>query len=65
MILTKEQQEKIVEQYFQDKHNISECVGFIDDINPTIELINRTAPEPDPVLTIPVITNHIEKAPDR
>ena len=41
MIITKEQQEKIVEKYVKDKHNTDECIGFIDGINATIRLINR------------------------
>tara|TARA_R110000803_G_scaffold41972_1_gene90111 strand:+ start:1198 stop:1359 length:162 start_codon:yes stop_codon:yes gene_type:complete len=40
MILTKEQQEKIVDEYVKEKHNTDECIGFIDGINATIELIN-------------------------
>ena len=41
MIITKEQQEKILVQYVEDKHNTDECIGFIDGINATIELINK------------------------
>ena len=41
MIITKEQQEKIVEKYVKEKHTIDECVGFIDGINATIDLMNR------------------------
>ena len=41
MIITREQQEKIIEKYVKDKHNTDECIGFIDGINATIELINR------------------------
>jgi len=41
MILTKEQQEKIVEQYVKERHTTEECIGFIDGINATIELINK------------------------
>jgi len=40
MIVTKEQQEKIVDEYVREKHNTDECIGFIDGINATIELIN-------------------------
>lgn len=40
MILTKEQQEKIVDEYVKERHNTDECIGFIDGINATIELIN-------------------------
>lgn len=41
MILTKEQQEKILNTYIKQKHNTDECCGFIDGINATIELINK------------------------
>jgi phage-related tail protein len=41
MIITKEQQERIVEKYVKEKHNTDECIGFIDGINATIELFNR------------------------
>jgi hypothetical protein len=47
MIITKEQQERIVDKYVKEKHNTDECIGFIDGINATIELINK--------LTIPVV----------
>ena len=41
MILTKEQQEAIVDKYMKEKHNTDELIGFIDGINATIELINK------------------------
>ena len=41
MIFTKQQQEKIVENYVKEKHNTDEVIGFIDGINETINLINR------------------------
>ncbi len=41
MIITKEQQEKIVQKYIDEKHNTDECIGFIDGINATIDLINK------------------------
>lgn len=53
MILTKEQQEAILEKYAKDNHNTDECIGFVDGINATIELINK--------LTIPVIANRTFK----
>lgn len=39
MIITKEQQQAILEKYINDKHTTDECMGFIDGINATIELI--------------------------
>jgi len=41
MILTKEQQEKILKKYMDEGHNIFECDGFVDGINATIKLINE------------------------
>lgn len=41
MILTKKQQEKILQEYINEKHNTDECSGFIDGINATIKLINK------------------------
>ncbi len=41
MIITKEQQERIVDKYVKEKHNTDECIGFIDGINATIKLINK------------------------
>ena len=41
MIITKEQQERILQKYINEKHNTDECIGFIDGINSTIELINK------------------------
>ena len=47
MLITKEQQEAIVDKYIKEKHTTDEVFGFIDGINSTIELINK--------LTIPVV----------
>jgi len=41
MIITKEQQEAIVDKYIKEKHSTDEVLGFIDGINATIELINK------------------------
>ena len=41
MILTKEQQEMILEKYIEENHNTDKCIGFVDGINATIELINK------------------------
>jgi len=59
MIVTKEQQERIVEKYVKEKHNTDECIGFIDGINATIELINRIKIQQLPELTL---EQAIEKA---
>jgi len=39
MLITKEQQEALVDAYIKEKHNQDECIGFIDGINKTIELM--------------------------
>jgi len=41
MLITKEQQEALVEKYVKEKHNTDECIGFIDGINATLELVNK------------------------
>ncbi len=41
MILTKQQQEKILNQYIKEDKNTFEVCGFIDGINATIKLINE------------------------
>ena len=41
MIITKEQQESLVEKYIREKHNQDECIGFIDGINAALELIKK------------------------
>lgn len=33
MIVTKEEQERLVELYVKEKHTTDECMGFIDGIN--------------------------------
>lgn len=33
MIVTKEEQERLVDKYVREKHNTDECIGFIDGIN--------------------------------
>lgn len=40
MIITKEQQEAILDKYMKDNHNADECIGFVDGINAAIELID-------------------------
>ncbi len=39
MLITKEQQEALVSQYVKAGHTQDECIGFIDGIEKTIELI--------------------------
>ena len=41
MLITKEQQERLVAQYIKDNHNTDECIGFIDGINATLELLSK------------------------
>jgi len=41
MIITKEQQEALISNYVKQKRSTDECIGFIDGINATIELINK------------------------
>ena len=41
MIITKEQQERIVDKYIKERHSTDECIGFIDGIKATLELMNR------------------------
>jgi hypothetical protein len=43
MIITKEQQEALVDKYIKEKHNQDECVGFIDGLNAMLELISKIA----------------------
>jgi len=41
MIVTKEQQEKILQKYMKENHTTDECSGFIDGMNAAIELIDK------------------------
>lgn len=41
MIVTKEQQEEILSKYVDEKHTTDECIGFVDGINATLELVNK------------------------
>lgn len=40
MIITKEQQEVMLDKYMKD-HNIYECQGFVDGMKAMIELIQK------------------------
>jgi methyl coenzyme M reductase subunit C-like uncharacterized protein (methanogenesis marker protein 7) len=41
MLVTKEQQEALVDKYIREKHTQDECIGFIDGINATLELLSK------------------------
>jgi hypothetical protein len=41
MLVTKEQQEALVDKYIKEKHTQDECIGFIDGINYTLELLSK------------------------
>ena len=41
MIVTKEQQEALLNKYIKDKHNTDECIGFVDGINAALELMDK------------------------
>jgi hypothetical protein len=41
MLITKEQQEALVDNYIKEKHNQDECIGFIDGLNAMLKLISR------------------------
>ncbi len=41
MLITKEQQEALVDKYIREKHNQDECIGFIDGLNAMLELISN------------------------
>jgi len=41
MLITKEQQESLIDNYVKEKHNTDECIGFIDGVLKTLELITK------------------------
>ena len=41
MIITKEQQEALISNYVNQKHNQDECIGFIDGVQKVMELISK------------------------
>jgi hypothetical protein len=41
MIVTKEQQESILNKYIKENHNTDECIGFVDGINAALNLVNK------------------------
>ena len=41
MIITKEQQESLIQNYIKEKHSTDECIGFIDGVEKTMNLISK------------------------
>ena len=41
MIVTRQEQEKPVEKYIKEKHNLDKCDGFIDGLNAGLKLIDK------------------------
>lgn len=41
MIITKEQQEFLLDEYIRKHHNQDECSGFIDGMNAMMELVDK------------------------
>ena len=41
MLVTKEQQERLLLNYIKENHTQDECIGFVDGINATLELLLR------------------------
>jgi ketol-acid reductoisomerase len=41
MLITKEQQEALLDKYIRENHNTDECIGFIDGMNALFELISN------------------------
>jgi hypothetical protein len=39
MLITKEQQEALLQAYIKEKHTQDECIGFIDGMSAAIELM--------------------------
>ena len=40
MIITKEQQEALINNYIKEKHSNDECIGFIDGVEKIMNLIS-------------------------
>ena len=48
MLITKEQQEAILDKYIKEKHTQDECIGFIDGINAALKLLSKISqPKPE------------------
>jgi len=45
MIITKEQQHAWVSNYVKEKHTQDECIGFIDGIQKTLDVVNKMSKE--------------------
>ena len=41
MLITKEQQEALLDKYIKENHNQDECIGFIDGLNAMLGLIEK------------------------
>lgn len=41
MLITKEQQEAILNNYIKAKHSADECVGFIDGMVAMLDLVSK------------------------
>ena len=41
MLITKEQQEAVLDKYIKEKHSIDECAGFVDGLKAMLELIEK------------------------
>ena len=41
MLITKEQQGALVDEYIKEKHNQDQCIGFTDGLNAMLELISK------------------------
>lgn len=41
MIITKEHQETMVNNYRKEGHNEFECMGFVDGLNKMLELVDK------------------------
>ena len=39
MLITKEQQEALIDNYIKERHTQDECIGFIHGVEKTMELI--------------------------
>ncbi len=43
MLITKEQQQALIDNYISQGHNRDECIGFIDGVERTMELIDKVS----------------------
>ena len=54
MLITKEQQEAMLDKYIKEKHNQDECYGFIAGMEAMFKLVNKK-------LTEEIIANYKKK----